>query len=157
MSIPQTVAKFLDRNKARYTVITHPYTESSMESAEAAHISGEKIAKGVLLKDEGGYILAVLPATHSLQINALRSFTGRELELAPEAELENVFPDCAPGAVPAIGPAYGVETLVDEALTRQEELYFEAGDHELLLKVSEPKFEAMLQPARFGAFSAHKP
>jgi Ala-tRNA(Pro) deacylase len=157
MSIPTKVQKYLDTHKAKYAVVSHPYTESSMETAEAAHVSGEKIAKGVLLRDDEGFVLAVLPASHSLRVGAVQEMMDRNLELASESEVTSVFDDCAPGAVPALGPAYGLETVVEEALTQQPEIFFEAGDHEELLKVSETGFEAMIEGARYASISAHRP
>ena len=157
MGIPTTVKKYLDRHDMQYAVVPHPYTETSMETAEAAHVSGERIAKGVLLRDEHGFVLAVLPATHSLRVGDLQQMMDRRLELAAEADVTRVFNDCAPGAVPALGPAYGLETIVDEILTEQPELYFEAGDHEDLLQVSEAGFEAMIGNARYANISSHRP
>lgn len=157
MTIPNTLRQFLEQHKVKYSVITHPYTGSTMESAEAAHISGEQVAKGVLLKDNAGFVLAVLPATHTLRVGAIQELLDRPMELASEDDLAGVFPDCAVGAVPALGPAYRLETVVDEAITEAPEVYFEAGDHEELLKITEPKFEALLAGARFMSFSSHRP
>ena len=78
MSIPTKVQKYLDTHKAKYAVVSHPYTESSMETAEAAHVSGEKIAKGVLLRDDEGFVLAVLPASHSLRVGAVQEMMDRK-------------------------------------------------------------------------------
>ena len=156
MNIPQTVTRFLEDNSADYSVVHHPYTATTAHAAEAAHVSGEYIAKGVLLEDERGYLLAVLPATHTLQIGRVREETGRDVNLAPESKLVDVFPDCALGAVPSIGPAYGVETIVDDAVYAQPVVYFEAGTHEALVCLSEGRFEELLGDAKHFQFSTHK-
>ncbi len=156
MTIPRTVTEFLERHAPDYAVVHHPYTATASHSAEAAHVSGERIAKAVLLEDTGGFLLAVLPATHTLHLARVREITGRDVELAAEDKLPSVFHDCAPGAVPSLGRAYGVETIVDEALLSQPVLYFEAGTHEDLVCVEERCFEGLMGSARRFGFSAHK-
>ncbi len=49
MGIPNTVQKFLERHGMDYTVVPHPYTETSMETAEAAHVSGLCLLKKTTL------------------------------------------------------------------------------------------------------------
>jgi len=68
---------------------------------------------------------------------------------------ERLFGDCAQGAVPALGSAYGLETLVDDSLNDQDEVYIEGGDHESLVCLSGSAFMGLLGPARHGNFSAH--
>ena len=79
----------------------------------------------------------------------------RNLGLATESELAGLFQDCAPGAIPPIGPAYGIETLVDESLLQMDDVYFEAGDHEELIHLSGKQFRELLAGARHGRYSYH--
>jgi len=127
-----------------------------MHTAEAAQISGEQVAKGVLLKDESGYLLAVLPASYNIRVGTLRDLLNRPVELAPESDLVAVFPDCEVGAVPALGSAYDVPTVVDDSLVKLSEIYFEAGDHEELIKVTGAAFADLLGPAEHLRFGVHK-
>lgn len=157
MAIPATVREYLEQAGVDYKVVEHPYTETSMRSAEAAHVTGEDVAKAVLLKDDDGYVLAVVPATHNVQVGEVQSQLDRALEPAPEDDLAIVFADCAVGAVPALGPAYQLETITDEALRGHDEIYFEAGDHEELIQLRGGDFESLLAPSRFMNISAHRP
>jgi Ala-tRNA(Pro) deacylase len=157
MAIPVTVSEYLDKAGVAYSVVRHPFTETSMRSAEAAHVTGEDVAKGVLLKDDDGYVLAVLPATHNVRIGEVQRQLDREVEAAPEEDLGIVFPDCTPGAVPALGPAYRLDTITDESLRGHEEVFFEAGDHEELIRLSGKEFESVLAGSKFMRFSAHRP
>ena len=105
----------------------------------------------------GGRIaFAVLPATHTLHIGQVRERTGRDMTLASEETLTEVFPDCALGAVPSIGPAYGLETIVDTALAAQPTVYFEAGNHDDLVCLADERFEKLLCEAPHFEFSAHR-
>ena len=82
-----------------------------------------------------------------------RKFVDFHLEPATEEEIATLFKDCEPGAVPPLGPAYGVETLLDEALASLDEVYFEAGDHEQLVHVNGEGFRNLLRGVRHGYFS----
>jgi Ala-tRNA(Pro) deacylase len=78
---------------------------SSTRTAEACHFPGDRLAKGIVLRRDGGYILAVLPASHHLRLSDLRTTLGDNVDMADETEISQLFRDCAHGAVPAIGRA----------------------------------------------------
>src|SRR5690606_29678135 len=82
MSMSTTLKRFLDRHGIDYELVDHPYTTGSMQTTEAAHIPGDKMAKSVVLEDGDGYVVAVLPATRHLQLGALHRQLGRRLGLA---------------------------------------------------------------------------
>ena len=48
MTIAQTVQKHLKDRRIHYDVITHSPTGSSSETAQSAHVPGDRIAKGVV-------------------------------------------------------------------------------------------------------------
>ena len=54
--------------------------------------------------------------------------TGRTLQPARERELRNIFFDCQKGAIPPLGPAYGVPTLLDGKVPSEGDVYFRGGD-----------------------------
>lgn len=155
MAIPETVTRYLADGGVQFEVVEHPRTASASRSAQAAHISGDRIAKGVLVKDRDGFALAVLPASHTLALGDLQKKYQREFEIAGEKELEAVFPDCELGAVPAVGRPYKLDTIVDASLLKQPMVYFEAGDHEELIGVSTADFETLMEGAIFDSISVH--
>jgi Ala-tRNA(Pro) deacylase len=69
-----------------------------------------------------------------------------------ESDLGQLFPDCEPGAVPPFGFAYGLETLLDEALRSLSAIYFEAGDHTHLVRVNGETFTKLMAGVRHGRF-----
>jgi Ala-tRNA(Pro) deacylase len=154
MTIAHTLERYLDAKNVEYDVIAHPPTQSSMETAETCRISGDRIAKGVLLRDEVGYALAVLPASHHIRLAELRRQFGDDVNLASEHEVEDLFEDCVRGAIPAIGECYGLDMVVDESIEEQPEIYFEGGDHATLVRMSHAQFAKMTASARHGRFSA---
>ena len=154
MAIASTVSNYLAEHDVAYDVLAHPHTATSGESAQAAHVPGTRLAKSVVLEDEQGYLMVVLPSNRQIDLGELHRQLNRNLGLATEGELGSLFVDCEIGALPAMGPAYGMETVVDDTLAEQSDIYFEAGDHEQLIHVSAETFQTLLgERARHGRFS----
>jgi Aminoacyl-tRNA editing domain len=89
MAIAPTLQKFLDQN-VTYEAIPHEPTLSSMRTAEACHISGDGLAKGIVLRRDDG-MLAVLPASHHIRLSELRRQIGNDVDLADEMEINHCF------------------------------------------------------------------
>ena len=153
MSIATSVDAYLARSGVDYDLVAHDRTSTSSQSAQAAHISGDKLAKCVMLQDDSGYVMAILPASHRLDMAALDEQLGRSLSLADEDELKGMFADCEPGAMPPLGRAYGVEAVVDDGLLKVEDVYFEAGDHLALVHVSGMDFLKLMGNAKLLTIS----
>lgn len=153
MSIAASVERHLDRAGVKYDVIEHQHTSNSAYSAQAAHIPGEQLAKCVMLEDEQGYLMAVLPSTRKVNLGALHRRLGRELGLATEGEFPELFADCEPGAIPPLGDAYDIDAIIDERLVGQPDIYFESGDHCGLVHVSGADFLRLMGDAPREAIS----
>ena len=97
MAIAPTLQRYLDQHVS-YEVIPHEPTLSSMRTAQACHISGKRLAKAVVLRRNGGYMLAVVPASHHVRLSDLSEQLGEDVDLAAEGEIERLFGDCARGA-----------------------------------------------------------
>lgn len=155
MGMAMKLADYLRAHPVQFDLLTHSHTGSSLRSADATHVPPGCLAKAVVLEDEDAHmVMAVLPASCKLNLDDLRSRTGRKLRLATEDELRKRFDDCEPGAVPPIGNAYGMETILDDRLMVPPELYFEAGDHETLVHVKTSDFVGLLEGAPHMSFSA---
>lgn len=154
MSIAPTLQRYLAAESIQYDVIPHEPTMSSTRTAEACQISGNSLAKGIVLRRGiSDYILAVLPASHHIRLADLRDQLGDDVQMAKEAEVDTLFPDCAHGAVPAVGQCYGLSLVVDDSLETQPQIYVEAGDHETLLRISGTEFSHLMAGARHSHFS----
>jgi Ala-tRNA(Pro) deacylase len=153
MAIAETVNNYLAQKSVDYDLVAHPHSGSSHETAEASHVSEDHIAKAVIVKDASGYAMVIVPASNYVEMKHVRRELDRNLELVEEDEFSQLFPDCEPGAVPPLGPAYQIETFLDEALTSLANVYLEAGDHEHLLHVSGENFKALLSGVRHGHYS----
>ena len=155
MAIAPTLQKYLTAENIQYKEIPHEFTMSSNRTAEACHVSGDRLAKGIVLRRDGDYILAVMPASHHLRLSELRTKFGNNVDMANEAEINRLFRDCAHGAVPAVGRCYGLDLIVDDSIEAQPEVYMEAGDHETLLHMGHAQFARLTANAPRGCFSVH--
>jgi Ala-tRNA(Pro) deacylase len=155
MPIASTLHRYLAAENIQYDEISHDPTMSSNRTAEACHVSGDRLAKAVVLRHDGRYMLAVVPASHHLKLSDLRARLGADIDMANETEISRLFADCARGAVPAIGTCYGLDIIVDDSIQTQPEVYMEAGDHETLLHLSQAQFARLTANALHGHFSVH--
>jgi len=153
MAIALSIETFLRQHNINYELVSHPRSVSSMRIAELAHVPGAQLAKSVLLEDESGYLMAVIPSTHRVDLGKLHHQLQRRVGLAIEREVTELFSDCDPGAIPVIGPAYHVATIVDDTLLQQPDIYFEAGDHEALVHVSGQVFSSMMAGVPHAQFT----
>ena len=155
MAIAPLVEDYLSRHGAKYEVLEHAPSHSSVETARHAAVPADRLVKSVLLEDDDGMILAVLPSHLSVHLGELSSETRRRLRLADPEDLRSAFPDCADGAIPPLGPAYGIRTILDDSVEAQSDVYFEAGDHRHLVHMSAEQFMAIVGPAQRVHFSRH--
>lgn len=155
MSTAKTLIAYLKDHDARYRIVRHPRAVEATRIAQSAHVTGEKLAKGVLLTDKKEKYLAVIPATHRLDLDKLSNLVGKRLNFASEDELVATFPDCDEGAVPACGSAYGVDVFMDDSLLDRRDVYFEAGDHESLVHMERSEFARLMPGMAQGSFSRH--
>ena len=153
MGMAIMLKNYLDDLEVEYELVDHPYASNSMDIAREAHVPPEKIAKCVMLEDEGGYVMAVCPASSRIKLGNLYRQINRRLEFASEQELADLLDDCVLGAIPPIGDVYDIEVVIDEALLTESDVYFEAGDHEELIHVGADAFDSLMHNAERASFA----
>jgi len=153
MTIALTLEDYLTDNNVPYDVMSHRYTNNSIDSARAAHIPKNQMAKSVVLKDDDGYVMAVIPANHHVQLGVLSNSMNRRLGLATEAEVASLFADCDLGAIPPTGEAYNMEVVIDDDLADCRDIYFEGGDHRDIVHMNGEDFQWIMREAQHCHFS----
>ena len=88
MSIAPTLQRYLDQI-VTYEVIQHEPTMSSTRTAEVCHVSGDRVAKAIVLRRDGGYLLAVLPASHHIHLQDLRMQLDDKVDWRPRTRLHS--------------------------------------------------------------------
>mgnify|MGYP001544960891 FL=1 len=144
MAIARTLMSYLQERGIRYDLVEHKHTATAVAAAHAANVPVHQVAKAVVLCDDAGYVVRVLPASHTLEIGWVNEVLGRKLEMACEKEFSNLFADCEPGDVPALGEAYGIQVVWDDELAYTSDVYIEAGDHEHLIWLERRDFKKLM-------------
>ena len=128
----EAVAGFLDERGARYEVVEHRTTHSAAAEARAAGFAPADAAKTILLRDEDGYRLAVIPASERLDLAKTRELlgAGKSLRFATEEEMKADLGDFEVGALPPFGTLVNAAELVDRRLLDHERVLCSGGDHQ---------------------------
>ncbi|MBN1834912.1 MAG: YbaK/EbsC family protein [Spirochaetales bacterium] len=146
--MPVTKLKeFLDKKKVKFVSIRHSTAYTAQEIAASAHVKGRNLAKSVVVKLDGSMALAVLPAKYQIDFDGLRKAAkAKTAALAEEEEFTERFPGCETGAMPPFGNLYDLPVYVDETLSRDEEIAFNACSHTELIQIAYKDFARLVKP-----------
>jgi Ala-tRNA(Pro) deacylase len=147
--------EFLNQQKVSFERLHHRPAYTANRIAQTLHVKGKEMAKTVLLRSSPGYVLAVLPASHRVDLERVREDLGdhQQVALAAEEEIDQIFPDCERGAMPPFGSLYDLTTLVDDSLAEDDDIVFEGQDHEEAIRMRCHDYLAVEHP-RIGHFAA---
>lgn len=143
MTISTSVQEILHNRGVAYECLTHKRTVRASDTAEVCSIPGDNLAKGVLLKRKGGYLLAIVPASHHVRLEAVADWLKHPVGLATEAEVASIFDDCEIGSIPPVAGAYGLPAVMDDCLEGFRDIYLEGGDHRTLIHMSGREFHRL--------------
>lgn len=141
--------EFLAQHQVDFNVIEHPTTYDAQRLAHSVHRPGRQVAKTVLLHANHDFVevLAVLPADCQVDMQKVsQALGGAQVELATESQVAQHCPDCEVGALPPFGSQYGLKTIVDESLARQQEIVFEADNHHEAIRMSFEDYRRLENP-----------
>ena len=152
MSIAKRLKEYLEENKFPYTHCTHRLAYTAQEVAAAQHVPGREMAKTIVFKADGQFLLVILPAVMKIDMKALRNeLPFKYVELASETEFASLFPDSEIGAMVPFGNLYSLRVYVDKSLSMDEDIVFNAGTHVDTVKIKYKDFERLVQPQMINA------
>jgi Ala-tRNA(Pro) deacylase len=155
MTILKKLKDYLEKNQVRYEVGYHERVYTSQEIAAAMHVPGKELTKVIMVKADGKMVMLVLPASYRVDTKKLKKvFKCKRLGIAKEKDFEELFPDCEIGAMPPFGNLYHLEVWVDQILTEDEFIVFQAGSHVETLRIKYSDYARLVNP-RMGDFSVH--
>ena len=138
---------YLDDNKIKYVSIIHSQAYTAQQTAESAHIPGKEMAKTVMVKIDNELAMLVLPASEKADLDLVKgAIQANSVQLASEEEFKDLFPNCETGAMPPFGNLYELPVYVEESLTRDENIAFNAGSHTELIKLSYTDYKRLVKP-----------
>ena len=152
MPVPK-LKRFLEAQKVPYHTIHHSTGSTTQQLAASMHVRGWEVAKATILRADGRYVMAVLPAPYQVDLEKLRAAVHAELlAMVPENEICSLFPDCETGAMPPFGNLYGMPVYLDERLVEDDSIVFNAGTHTEALRMAFDDYEKCVHPehASFG-------
>jgi HD-like signal output (HDOD) protein/prolyl-tRNA editing enzyme YbaK/EbsC (Cys-tRNA(Pro) deacylase) len=150
MSTSITVRRYLDAQDVRYSIVKSPVDAQGCWQGDIGEVSPSCVARAMILKDISGLVMAVIPITHSLKLDALNRQLHRKLRPADEIDYRGVFADCSPGILPALGEAYSFETVIDDSLLDQDFVYVASGNAGELVRITGQDFQLLHSNAWYG-------
>lgn len=149
------IKKYLDEKRVSYQILQHSLAYTAMEIAGAQHVPGKQLIKSVIVSGDNRYIMCILCSTHLINFTKLKKILHvRDLFLATESEVKNLFPDFEVGAEPPFGELYGLETYIDRTVSENDDVVFNAGTHTDTMKMKYEDF-AHLANAKTADFAEH--
>jgi len=152
-NIPDRVRAYFELLDVPYAVMLHERTGSPEAAAHAGGVHPHHLARAVVLHDKLGIVMAVLAVGRELDLKALAAEMGRPLRPVPEDALRRLFPECHPNAIPPVGTPFSIDAVLDQSLESLDEVYFEAGNHDCLVRVSGDAFRLLHTASWRGDFS----
>lgn len=141
------VKEFLEKAEIKYEDTKHPLTFSAQETAATTHVKGREFAKTVLVMVDGKMIMAVLPASHLIDIDKLKNTLKADtIRLASETEFKSKFADCEVGAMPPFGNLYDMDVYLSESLLKNQKVTFNAGSHTEVMTLTIGEFIRIINP-----------
>jgi Ala-tRNA(Pro) deacylase len=151
--ISTRLKQFLDQQQVGYDVMQHDPAFTAQQLAARLHVPGREFVKVVVVKMDGQFALAVLPAPLRVNLKTLAEGAGtKKCQIASETEFQQLFPDCELGAMPPFGNLYNLPTYVDQELTFDENIVINAGTHAEAIRLRYSDFARLARPkvVRFG-------
>ena len=147
MPISPSLKAYLDHERVHYDVLPHPEAFRALAIAQTLHTPVKEMAKVVIVKVHERFVMTVLPASWNVDLHRLRTvFATHHVRLATEDEITGLFPDCELGAMPPFGNLYGLPVYVDQSLTEDEEIVFQAGTHSQAIRMRYMDFAVLVFP-----------
>ncbi|GLZ85424.1 YbaK/EbsC family protein [Pseudomonas sp. BN414] len=141
----------LMQHKTRFDVLNHTASMTTREAARRAGVPPQQMAKPVILDDfQGHWMMAVVPASRHVDLEKVHKLTHRHWRLVRERDFGKRFANCETGAIPAVGNLFGLDTLIDQSLAEQPDIYFESGRHDELVHMSGKQYMALMPEAKSG-------
>ncbi|MCG8671944.1 MAG: YbaK/EbsC family protein [Pseudomonadales bacterium] len=152
----RTISEYLEKHNVNYRCYNHPPAVTALEIAESSHVPGHSLAKPVIVKADGLYLMAVLPAHGRIDLELLRHIVGADtISIATEQEFSRFFPLCEVGGMPALGRMYGMHVYLDQSLLVEDWLAFNAGTHTEILKMDLEEFQRIEHPTVCSFMQRH--
>ena len=160
MAMPIPMSEFLSNRHVDYHILKHKPTALASDAAQAASIPLRELARSCIVEAcdyPGQLLMAVIPASHQLDLDKLKGLTGEPFKQVDSQTLKGVFQDCQPSGVPGIGQPFDLDMVVDQKLFSAARVYLEDGDNTELVKLEQPQFLQLMNDVACGDICSPPP
>ena len=134
---------WLAKHGVEFEIHEHDPAFTARDTARAEAVDPRTFAKVVaVMTDDDRKVLIALDATDHLDLaKAGRTLGTTGVRLLTEAELAALAPGCEIGAIPAVGPLFGLSIYADYAIRDDPAISFNAGSHRFSVRVERAGWE----------------
>lgn len=145
MSVYEKIIQLLDSRQIKYQALEHEPTPTCEDSARVRGTSMDQGAKALVCYADKKPILIVLPCSRKLDVKTFKTlFAVRDLRFATPDEVIQLT-GLQIGAIPPLGNLFNLPTYVDQALSTEERIAFNAGDRTKSVIMSYPDYASINQ------------
>lgn len=144
MELAESLQRYLRKKCVNFTVHPHVLETSLSKLCDEMGIDPQQTAVPLLLRTEKqAYLMAIVPLSHSLDLDRLSALLRREFYYLDEAETSAWFLDSEPGAEPPIAEPYDLPCIVDRSLFEQERIFMRGGSHRALISMDRDNLKVL--------------
>jgi HD-like signal output (HDOD) protein/prolyl-tRNA editing enzyme YbaK/EbsC (Cys-tRNA(Pro) deacylase) len=156
MTIPATVLKVLDDWKVDYKLTDDEDTFQLMQGNPMTSYSS-KLARVIFLKDSIGQVQVVIPSNRILDLNRLSQQCGRQFNALKPDELAKLKAKFGIVDFPALPQVTKIDSMVDEHLLLESQLFFTSGDSHEWITLPVDCFKSLTTSSKIGNFTVPLP
>lgn len=160
MSFPDLILTLLDKQKLEYDILRAPDAVSLTENWLEQTVPLSSVARLAFLQDDEGLVLAFYPGDRIINLFALQTIMHRDLRFVTSATIANHLKARLALSDYNLDRESKVKIIIDESLSNQEAVHFEAAQACTLLRVTTAELQRIADDILIGGtFSdvPHKP
>ncbi len=126
MAILKSLVNLLKKNKIKYKVVSHRTAYTAWDISQTQHVKPQMVAKTLVVKLDGNYVIACIPANKNLDFNKIKKVVNaarkkakeklvKKVSLAQESWMKKNLPGKV-GATPPFGSIMKLPTILDKSL-----------------------------------------
>lgn len=138
--------EYFEKAHITYSHSVHSRAGTALQTAVAERVPAHEFAKTVVYLGDSGFGIAVVPADQLVDLaKVARLLCLSFIRLATEEELQQLFPDCEPGAMPPFSHTCEIPVIVDVGIAG-EYIAFTLGTHRDVVRLSFADFQRLANP-----------
>ena len=158
MSYADLILRLLDKRQIEFKTIRAPETVRMNEQWLEKTVPLHSVARMSVLQDKNGLVLTIYPKDDLLSLRTLQTIMRRELHFIEQESISNQLLAKLHRPDYKADTKHGVQIIIDEQITNQDMVYFEAPSPLTLLEVKGVDLQNLSEDVLLGSvFSDQEP